>query len=103
MNDTLMSFIGNATASVGGAASGRDPLQNAPAHMVEAAREFESVFLSQFLETMTKDLQGGALGGGDNPLTGLIKTEYASLISKSGGIGVGDSVLREMLKMQEIG
>jgi hypothetical protein len=31
----------------------------------------------------------------------MLQDEYAKLISRSGGIGIGDAVLREMLRMQE--
>ena len=31
----------------------------------------------------------------------MLQDEYAKLISRSGGIGIADAVLREMLKMQE--
>lgn len=101
MSDTIANLLThNAVGGVGPGSSAKQ--SDAPPELIEAAQNFESIFLSQFLETMTKDLQDGAFGGGDNPLTDMIKDEYAKMISKSGGIGVGDAVLREMLKMQEI-
>jgi Rod binding domain-containing protein len=99
MADTLTQLLGQTAGRISQPAIDRSQV---PQAVVEAAENFESIFLSQFLETMTKDLQGESFGGGDNPLTGLIKNEYASLISKSGGIGVADAVLREMLKIQEV-
>ncbi len=72
--------------------------------MREAAEEFEAVFLAQVLQTMNLGGGGpGPLSDGDNEAwTGMLQEEYGRLISRSGGIGVADALLREMLKMQEI-
>lgn len=71
----------------------------------EVAEEFEAVFLAQVLQTMSVGLGGpGPLGDGDNEAwAGMLQEEYGRLISKSGGIGVADALLREMLKLQEVG
>ncbi len=73
------------------------------AKLREAAEEFESVFLAQILNAMGAGLDGnqGIGAGDDNPFGGLLQQEYAKLISRSGGIGVADAVLREMLRLQE--
>jgi flagellar protein FlgJ len=69
-----------------------------------AAEEFEAVFLSQILRGLTEGLTGsGPLsGGGDDPYAAMLQDEHARLISRSGGIGIADAVLREMLKAQEV-
>ena len=75
-----------------------------PGRMRQAAEEFEAVFLAQLLGTLTRGI------GGDGPLAGaggdayrdMFNFEVAKLISRSGGIGVADVVLQEMLKMQEV-
>lgn len=68
-----------------------------------AAQEFEAVFLAQVLGTMTQgvgdDLLGDAQGGVFHQ---MLNEEIAKLISRTGGIGVADAVLREMLKAQEV-
>lgn len=70
--------------------------------MRRAAEEFESVFLAQILRGIIAGLSGpGMLGNADDPFAGMLQDEYAKLISRSGGIGLADSVLREMLKLQE--
>ncbi len=70
--------------------------------MRQAAADFEAVFLSQMLATMTQELGGaGAVAGGDI-YRDMFTQEIAKMISRSGGIGVADSVLREMLKTQEV-
>ena len=69
-----------------------------------AAEEFEAVFLSQLLATMTQELggAGGVAGEGGDVYRDMFNQEVAKMISRSGGIGVADTVLQEMLKMQEI-
>lgn len=85
-----------------GAVTGRSAVDP---RLREVAEEFESVFLAQVLQTMKIGLAGpGPLGDGDNEAwTGMLQEEYGRLISKSGGIGVADALLREMLKLQEVG
>ena len=70
----------------------------------EVAEEFEAVFLAQVLQTMNLGLGGpGPLGDGDNEAwAGMLQEEYGRLISKSGGVGIADALLREMLKLQEV-
>ena len=72
-------------------------------HLVEAARDFESVFVSQMLHGMTGGQGGDGLLGNSSPLGGMMADEYAKLISRSGGIGVADAVLRELMRVQEAG
>ena len=80
----------------------------APAALREAAQEFEAVFLAQMLDTLSRGLgrDGAAasagLFGGEGPFQDLLSHEIGRLISRTGGIGIADAVLQEMLKMQEI-
>jgi Rod binding domain-containing protein len=85
------------------AATGARPAIDA--RMRETAQEFEAVFLAQVLQTMNAGIGGpGPFSDGDNEAwSGMLQEEYGRLISRSGGIGVADSLLREMLKMQESG
>jgi peptidoglycan hydrolase FlgJ len=72
--------------------------------MRHAAQEFEGIFLAQVLGTMTQGLGGDdLLGDGQSGFFyEMLNDEIAKLISRSGGIGVADAVLREMLKAQEV-
>jgi flagellar protein FlgJ len=74
------------------------------AEVEDAARQFESVFLSKMLEGMSTGLSGSVLSGGQAEATwrSFMNDEYAKLISRSGGIGVADAVQKAMLGMQEI-
>lgn len=95
--------------SIGAVAGQRQALAageaaSADARARAAAEEFEAVFLAQVLRSMNAGIGGpGPFGEGDNEAwSDMLQDEYAKLISRSGGIGVADALLREMLKMQEI-
>ncbi|WP_422377149.1 rod-binding protein [Roseibium sp.] len=70
----------------------------------EAAEEFEAVFLNTMLQNMFTGLQEGGTwgnGAGSDAWQGLLIDEYARTIAESGGIGLADSVERELLALQE--
>ncbi|MFN3132948.1 rod-binding protein [Roseibium sp.] len=69
-----------------------------------AAEEFEAVFLNNMLQSMFSGLEnGGAWGGGtgSDAWQGMLVDEYARTISAAGGVGIADSVERELLALQE--
>ena len=71
----------------------------------EKAEDFEAVFLSQILNTMFKGIDtDGPFGGGhaESMFRDLQVQEYGKVIAKSGGIGIADAIVRQMLSMQEI-
>jgi flagellar protein FlgJ len=69
-----------------------------------AAQEFEAIFVAQVLGAWTQGMGGDdLLGDGQGEIFhDMLNEEIAKLISRTGGIGVADAVLREMLKAQEI-
>ena len=70
----------------------------------EAAQEFEAVFLNTMLQNMFTGLESGGTWGsgpGSDAWQGLLIDEYARSIAKAGGIGLADSVERELLALQE--
>ncbi len=74
-------------------------------HMRKVAQEFEASFLSQMLQPMFANLGaekpfGG--GSGEDMWRSMQVDEYGKAIAKKGGIGIADSVFREMLKLQEV-
>ena len=73
-------------------------------HLRETAEEFESVFLAQALQALTHGLgSAGPLGQSDgDTFADMLQQEYGRLVSRSGGIGIADAVMREMLRMQEM-
>ncbi|PHS78756.1 MAG: hypothetical protein COB59_05445 [Rhodospirillaceae bacterium] len=75
------------------------------AKMREKAEDFEAVFLAQMLKPMfegikSDDMFGG--GNGEDMWKSQLVNEYGKTIAKSGGIGIADAVLGEMLRMQEM-
>jgi len=73
--------------------------------MRDAAQEFEAVFISQMMKPMFEGLSTEApFGGGqaEEMYRSLMIDEYGKTIAKSGGIGIADQVMREMLQMQEV-
>jgi peptidoglycan hydrolase FlgJ len=64
----------------------------------QAAQEFEAVFLAQVLAKLNPGLDGDD----QSPFHDMFNDEVAKLISRSGGVGVADAVLKEMLKSQEV-
>ena len=70
----------------------------------KAAQEYETVFLSQMLSHMMKPMQlPKPFGGGhaEEMFHSLLVDAYAKEMTKAGGIGVADHVVREMLAVQE--
>jgi peptidoglycan hydrolase FlgJ len=69
------------------------------------AQEFEAVFLAQVLARINQGLGVGADTGetvDQGIFHDMFNDEVAKLISRSGGVGVADAVLKEMLKVQEV-
>lgn len=70
----------------------------------EAAKEFEAVFLNTMLQQMFTGLENGGTWGkghGADAWQSLLIDEYARSISEIGGIGLADSVERELIALQE--
>jgi Rod binding domain-containing protein len=71
----------------------------------KTAQEFEAVFLSQMFSHMFTGIgSSGLFGGGSSEETyrTMMYQELGTTLSKAGGIGIADSVMRHMLKQQEI-
>ncbi len=67
------------------------------------ARQFERMFISEMLAPMFQGLEtDGPFGGGNAEATfrPMLLDQYADAISRGGGIGIADTVLKEILKMQ---
>ncbi len=65
---------------------------------------FEQFFIAQMLEHMFAGIStDGPFGGGNGEriVRSMLNTEYAKIISGSGGFGIADAVQREILRLQE--
>lgn len=82
-------------------------VESLPAGQVRKAKEtaqaFESVFLAKMLENMRTGLSGSVLSGGaaEDTWQSFMTDEYAKEISRAGGVGIADAVLKVMLNAQE--
>jgi Rod binding domain-containing protein len=71
----------------------------------KSAQDFEAMAVSQMLQPMfdtvktAKGLFGG--GKGEEMWKPMLVSEMGKMMAKSGGIGIADSVFKEMLRMQE--
>ncbi|WP_298960534.1 rod-binding protein [uncultured Methylobacterium sp.] len=93
--------------AVGSNLSGAISKSQASGQVKKTADEFETMFLSQTLDQLASS-QGtegplGENGTGGGVYRSMLNQEYAQSIVKSGGVGIGDQVMREMLRMQEVG
>lgn len=70
----------------------------------KAAEDFEAVFLNNILQNMFTGLENGGTWGsghGADAWQSLLIDEYSRTISAAGGIGLADSVEKELLRLQE--
>ena len=69
------------------------------------AEQFEGVFLNQMLSAMFEGIgENDVFGGGyaEDTYRDLLTETYADTITKSGGIGIADSIMRELIGLQEM-
>ncbi len=67
------------------------------------AQQFERMFISEMLRPMFEGIEtDGEFGGGNAEATfrPMLIDQYADAIAKGGGVGISDSVLKEILRMQ---
>jgi flagellar protein FlgJ len=75
-----------------------------PERMRETAEAFEASFLAQMLKPMFDGLSTEApFGGGEAESTwrGFLVEAMAKQTAKTGGVGLSDRIVSEMLRMQE--
>ena len=75
----------------------------ANADTLRAAREFESMFLAEMLAPMFESLDADGLGGGglgERIFRPMLVERYAEAISRSGGVGLADSIVAELNRLQ---
>lgn len=79
-------------------------LARPPADAKAAAEDFEAFYLTQVMGEMfsgieTDPLFGG--GAGETAFKSFLTQEYGKLIARAGGVGIADSVTREIIRLQE--
>jgi Rod binding domain-containing protein len=71
----------------------------------KTSKEFESVFISQFLGSMFQGIStDGPTGGGqgEEMFRSLMIDQYGKSIEQRGGFGLATAVQRQLLKHQEV-
>ena len=83
------------------AKAGVSPASTAKARA--AAQDFEAVFLNAMFGQMFSGVGEGPFSGGQAAKTwqGFLTDEYAKNFAKAGGIGIGDTVYKELIAQQE--
>ena len=69
------------------------------------AEDFEAVFLSQMLKPMFENIKPESPFGGGNSEAmwrSMQIEEYGKAITQAGGVGIADTIFREIIKLQEI-
>lgn len=70
----------------------------------KVAKDFESVFINEFLGSMFEGIKtDGPFGGGpgEEIFRSLMLEQYSKTIANQGGFGLADSVKRQLLSLQE--
>lgn len=70
----------------------------------QLAKDFEATILAELIRPMFEALDTEGLGGGgegERMFRPMLVEQYGRGIAQSGGIGLADMVLREMVKLQE--
>jgi peptidoglycan hydrolase FlgJ len=78
--------------------------QRVPDEIRRAAEEFEAVFLAEMLAPMFDGIDSDGLGGGgmgEQMFRPMLVERYAESITRAGGVGIADSIMRELMRMQE--
>jgi Rod binding domain-containing protein len=79
------------------------PPDPATSEIRRAAQDFESMFLSEMLAPMFESLDTEGLGGGglgEQIFRPMLVEQYAKAVANAGGIGLADSVVRELTALQ---
>lgn len=78
------------------------PAGASPERSRKAAEDFEAAFLSIMLGQMFEGVSAGEFSGGqgEDMFKSFMMDAFAKQITRSGGVGLADSVQREMLKLQ---
>jgi len=104
MSDALPPPIAAATAAAQAAETARGA-DKAGAEARRAGEEFEAVYLSFMFSNMFTDLaaDGPFSGGpGEELYRSQLYDELGRILARSGGVGIADAVVREIMRHQEV-
>ena len=67
------------------------------------AQQFERMFIAEMLQPMFSGIEtDGPFGGGqgEDVFRPMLLDQYADAVARGGGVGIGDAVLKEILRLQ---
>lgn len=102
--DDHLSLAGDALAFRSAPNMRPTPASNDKADIRKAAEEFESLFISQLTSYMFAGLESDGefgAGPGESIYRNMLSEEFGKAAARSGGLGIADSVYRELMKAQE--
>ena len=69
----------------------------------DTAKDFEAMFLHSMFQQMFANVGQGPFSGGSGAKVwqSFLTDEYAKNVAKSGGVGLADSVFKELIAQQE--
>ena len=71
----------------------------------KAAEDFEAIFITQMLGHMFKGMETNKMFGGgqaENIYRDLLVDEYGKTMAGTGGLGLADSIERQLISLQEV-
>ena len=102
--DTSMTGLQAASAAKTGAMTGKAQGHMSTQRMRSVAEDFEAVFISEMIRPMFENIQTEEpFGGGpaEDIWRNMQIDEYGKAIAKTGGIGIADAVMDQLIRMQE--
>lgn len=75
-----------------------------PPELRRVAEEFEAVFLGEMMAPMFEGIGTEGLGGGglgEQIFRPMLIEQYAQSLAASGGVGIADSLARELVRLQQ--
>lgn len=79
------------------------PLHPQMQEIRRVAEEFEAMVLSELLGPVFEQIDPNGLGGGgagEQMFRPMLVQQYAAAMARSGGVGLADSVIRELTRLQ---
>jgi flagellar protein FlgJ len=105
MDATSKQAVETALLSLQGGQPKKLPAGLDPKEAKKAAQDFEAVFLSQMLSHMFAGIKSDKVFGGgpsEDMYRSMMVQEYGKVLAQAGGVGIADSVMREMIRIQEV-
>ncbi len=102
--DTTLVGLQTAPSAKASALTGKAHSAMSMQRMRAVAQDFESVFISEMIRPMFENIEAEKpFGGGpaEDIWRNLQIDEYGKAISKAGGVGIADTVLDQLIRMQE--